>query len=32
VLWFEGYPQRLVVPFNAVKAFYDKTELKCFAD
>jgi hypothetical protein len=30
VLWFKGYPERLVVPFNAIKAFYDKSEPKCF--
>ena len=29
VVWFKGYPERLVVPFNAIKAFYDRTELKC---
>ena len=28
-VWFKGYPERLVVPFNAIKAFYDRTELKC---
>jgi hypothetical protein len=32
VLWFKGRSDWVVVPFNAVKAFYDKTELKCFAD
>ena len=30
VLWFKGYPERLVVPFNAIKAFYDRSEPKCF--
>ena len=30
VLWFKGYPERLVVPFHAIKAFYDKAEPKCF--
>jgi hypothetical protein len=30
VLWFKGYPERLVVPFSAIKAFYDKGEPKCF--
>jgi stringent starvation protein B len=29
LVWFKGYPERLVVPFNAIKAFYDRTELKC---
>ena len=29
VLWFKGYPERLTVPFGAIKAFWDKTELKC---
>jgi hypothetical protein len=29
VVWFKGYPERLVVAFNAIKAFYDRTELKC---
>ena len=29
VVWFKGYPERLVVPFNVIKAFYDRTELKC---
>ena len=28
-VWFKGYPERLVVPFNAITAFYDRTELKC---
>lgn len=32
VLWFKGYPERLVVPFNAVTAFYDRDELKCSAN
>jgi hypothetical protein len=32
VVWFKGYPERLVVPFNAVKALYDKDELKCSDD
>jgi hypothetical protein len=32
VLWFKGRSDWVVVPFSAVKAFYDKTELKCFAD
>jgi hypothetical protein len=32
VLWFKGRSDWVVVPFNAIKAFYDKTELKCFAD
>ena len=30
VLWFKGYPERLVVPFNAIKAFYDRSEPKCY--
>ena len=30
VVWFKGYPARLVVPFNAVRAFYDNTKLQCF--
>jgi hypothetical protein len=30
VVWFKGYPERLVVPYNAIKAFYDKSEPKCF--
>jgi hypothetical protein len=30
VLWFKGYRERLVVPFNAVKAFYDNSAPKCF--
>jgi len=29
VLWFKGYPERLVVPFNAVRAFYDNAKLQC---
>ena len=29
LVWFKGYPERLVVPFDAIKAFYDRTELKC---
>jgi hypothetical protein len=29
LVWFKGYPERLVVPFNAIKALYDRTELKC---
>ena len=29
LVWFKGYPERLVVPFNAITAFYDRTELKC---
>ena len=29
LVWFKDYPERLVVPFNAIKAFYDRTELKC---
>lgn len=29
VVWFKGYPERLVVPFDAINAFYDRTELKC---
>jgi len=32
VLRFKGYPELLVVPFNAIKALYDKTDLKCSAD
>jgi stringent starvation protein B len=28
-VWFKGYPERLVIPFDAIKAFYDRTELKC---
>jgi len=32
VLRFKGHPERLVVPFNAIKALYDKTDLKCSAD
>ena len=30
LVWFKGYPERLVVPFNAIKAFYDNSEPKCF--
>ena len=30
VVWFKGYPARLVVPFNAVRAFYDNAKLQCF--
>ncbi len=30
VLWFKGYPERLVVPFSAIKAFYDNSAPKCF--
>ena len=29
VVWFKGYPERLTVPFSAVKAFWDNTEPKC---
>ena len=29
VVWFKGYPERLVVPFNAVRAFYDNAKLQC---
>jgi uncharacterized protein len=28
-LWFKGPPERLTVPFNAVKAFYDRSAAKC---
>jgi hypothetical protein len=28
VPWFTGYPERLTVPF-AIRAFWDKAELKC---
>ena len=30
VVWFKGYPARLVVPFNAVRAFYDNSKPQCF--
>jgi hypothetical protein len=29
LVWFKGYPERLIVPFNAIKAFYDRSDLKC---
>ena len=29
VLWFKGYPERLTVPFGAIKSFWDRDELKC---
>jgi stringent starvation protein B len=29
LVWFKGYPEQLVIPFNAITAFYDRTELKC---
>jgi hypothetical protein len=29
VVWFKGYPERLTVPFQAIKAFWDSGELKC---
>ena len=32
MLWFKGRSDWVVVPFNAVRAFYDKTELKCSVD
>jgi hypothetical protein len=32
VLWFKRKPERLSVPFDAIKAFWDKEDLKCFND
>ena len=32
VLWFKRKPERLIVPFHAIKAFWDNAELKCFND
>jgi hypothetical protein len=29
-LWFEGRPERLVIPFDAVKAFHDRSVATCF--
>ena len=29
VLWFRGYPERLTVPFRAIRSFWDRDELKC---
>jgi hypothetical protein len=29
VVWFKGYPERLTVPFQAIKSFWDNGELKC---
>ena len=29
VLWFKGYPERLTVPFGAIRSFWDRDELKC---
>ena len=29
VLWFKGYPERLTVPFGAIRSFWDREELKC---
>lgn len=29
VLWFKGYPERLTVPFGAIRSFWDRSELKC---
>src|SRR4051794_31544090 len=29
LVWFKDRAERLVVPFNAIKAFWDKAELKC---
>ena len=31
-LWFKGRHARLVVPFDAIKGFYDTTERKCGGD
>ena len=28
--WFEGRPERLVIPFDAVKAFHDRSVATCF--
>jgi hypothetical protein len=32
ILWFKRRSDWVVVPFNAVTAFYDRDELKCSAD
>ncbi|MBX9650097.1 MAG: hypothetical protein K2X57_23915 [Xanthobacteraceae bacterium] len=29
LLWFKGSPVRLLVPFAAIRQFWDRTELKC---
>jgi len=29
VLWFKGSPERLTVPFGAIRSFWDRDELKC---
>ena len=29
VLWFKGSPERLTVPFGAIRSFWDREELKC---
>ena len=31
LLWFNGYPARLFVPFAAITQFWDRTDLKCSA-